>query len=806
MDRLLQDIRYGIRSLLKSPRFTLAAVLTMALGIGANTAMFSVIHSVLLKSWPVRDSSRLVLVSQRLANGNNNLFSTQDFLDWKQQGGLLAQMGADVSWQFNLSGVGTEPERVAGAQVSYDWLPTIGVAPMLGRYFSAQEDVAGAGNFVVISSALWKNRYGANSNIVGTSIRLDGTPYTVVGVMPAGFNGFDGTELLWTPLHLNSGISASPNVHWLSGCIRLPVEGNLRQARSELDAVAARLHRQNPSGDAGFGVYLQTLNDAFTSNIRPALLMLMGCVGFVLLIACANVANLLLARGAVRQRETALRTALGASPLRIVRQLLTESVLLACAGGATGIAVAFLVLRGVLAIHPSSVPRLEQTGIDGIVLVFSLLVSVAVGILFGLVPAIEATRIDVNDSLREQGSSAGRGFGRHRSVLVMTETALACMLLIGVGLALKNLWSLKGVELGFAPEHVFTFRIAAPSQLTGSRIPDFYHDVVERVRAIPGVESSAVARDFPLAGTDPSMPIDTEGKTPPPVQGEIVTRFRTVGKDYFRTLQIPVLQGRAFDERDSADAVPVAIVSESLARKYWPGESAIGKRIKPRFPGSSWCVIVGVAADVRHWGADVVIEPTAYYPYHQVPDSVRSLTEANMGIAVRSRLPQRDLLHPIRAAVAGINSEVPVYDVKTMESMVADSDSLRNFDLLLLGGFSLLALVLAAVGVYAVMAYSVSQRTKEIGIRIALGAHSRDVLFLVLRQGTRLATAGAVIGVVGALLLRKLAAGFVYGLGGNDPFILCVVPCAMVLVMVFACCLPARRAMRTDPMRALRYE
>jgi predicted permease len=808
MGRLLQDVHFGIRSLAKSQRFTIAALLTLALGIGANTAMFSVIHSVLLKAWPVRDSSRLIFVYQRQANGNNNLFSTQDFLDWKQQGGLLARMGADVPWEFNLSAAGTQPERVAGGEASYDWLPTLGVEPMLGRFFSAKEDVAGAGNFVVLSSALWKSRYNANPDIVGKPIQLDGAPYTVVGVMPAGFNGFSGKELLWTPLqlHTNSGIGASPNFHWLSGCIRLPDGVSLAQARGELDAVAARLHRQDPSGDTGFGVYLQTLTDAYTHDVRPALLMLMGCVGFVLLIACVNVANLLLARGAVQQREIAVRAALGASPLRILRQLLTESILLAGAGGATGIAVAFLLLRGVLAIHPPAVPRIEQTGIDGMVLAYSLLVSAVVGILFGLPPAIEAARIDVNDGLREHGSTANRGFGRHRSILVITETALACMLLVGTGLALKSLWSLKNVKLGFVPENVLTFRVAAPSQLTGPRISDFYRDVVERVRVIPGVESAAVARDFPLSGTDPSMPIDTDGKTPAPVQGEIVTRYRTVGEDYFGTLQIPMLQGRSFDERDTASSPAVAIVSESLALKYWPGESAVGKRIKPRFAGSSWCVVVGVVADVRHWDADVVTEPTAYYPYTQVPDSMRSLIEANMGIAVRSHLAQRELLHSIIGAVTAVNAEVPVYEIKTIESMVADSGSLRNFDLLLLGGFSLLALTLAAVGVYAVMAYSVSQRTKEIGIRIALGARSHDVLRLILRQGARLAIAGSIIGVIGAFLVRKIMASFLYGLSANDPLILCIVPCVIVLVILLACWLPARRAMKIDPIVALHYE
>jgi len=778
MEKLLQDIRYGARSIFKSPRFTIAAVLTLALGIGANTAMFSVIRSVLMRSWPFSNPGRLLLVSQRQANGNSNLFSTQDYLDWKQQGGLLAGMGAHVSWQFNISSPGEPPQRIAGGVVSSEFLPVLGAQPRLGRLFSAQQDQPGAGQFVMLSYAFWTSRFGADPHIVGRPIQVDGAPYTVVGVMPAGFNGFDGKELLWTPLQLrrDSGIGASPNVHWLSGIIRLPDGAGLKQARSQLDAVATRLHREDPGSDVGFGVFVQTLNDAFTSGVRPALLMLMGCVGLVLLIACANVANLLLARGAARQREMAVRTALGASPFRIVRQLLTESVLLAGAGGAAGIAMAFLLLRAVLAVHPPQVPRIEQTSIDGPVLAYSFVSSMVVGILFGLAPAIEAARINVNDGLREKPGLAGCGFGRQRSILVIAETALSCVLLIATGLALRSLWSLRNVELGFVPGNVLTFRIAAPSQLGAQSLPDFYHRMVDQIRAIPGVESVAVARDFPLGGTDPSTPILTEGKTPAPVEGEIVSRYRAVGDDYFRVLQIPLLQGRGFDARDTASAPAVAIVSESLARKYWPAENAVGKRLKPKIAGSSWCVVVGVAADVRHWGADVVIEPTAYYPYSQVPESMRSLVEANMGIAIRSRLSQSELLHSINAAVAGVNPNVPVYDVKTMDSMLSDSGSLRNFDLSLLAAFSLLALSLAAVGVYAVMAFSVSQRTREIGIRMALGATSRDVMRLVLREGARLAIAGSVLGVVCAFFLRKIMTTFLFGLSANDPIVLSIVP------------------------------
>ena len=808
MERLLEDIRQGARSLRRSYRFALAAVLTLALGIGVNTAMFTVIHAVVLESWPVEDPARVLVVFERQADGNNNLFSTPAFLDWKQQGGLLAHMGAHVQWQFNLSSPGEAPERIAGGQVSSDLLPVLGVEPMLGRLFSPAEDTPGAGNTVILSYPLWKNRYGGDTRIVGRPVQLNGSSFTVLGVMPRGFDFFGGKELLWTPLGLspNNGAGASPNVHWLLGLIRLPAHLTQAQARAELDGIAAHLGHDNPTSDLATGVFVQSIDDAFTGNIRGPLWMLMGCVGFVLLIACTNVANLLLARGAAQRLELAVRVALGASPQRIVRQLLTESLLLALAGGGLGIAVALASLRGLVALDPPSVPRIDHIAIDGPVLVFSLAVSLGIGVLFGLVPALDAARLDPNSGLRERQSTGSRSLGRQRTTLIIIETALASVLLIGTGLALESLWSLRNIELGFVPDQVQTFRIAAPSHFTGNAVTEFYREVGERIQALPGVLSVSVARNLPMSGGDPSMPITIDGRNPSPVQGETVTRYRAIGEDYFRTLRIPVLAGRAFNGHDSASAPNVAIVSQSLARKYWPGESPVGRRLKPNYKDSAWSTVVGVAADVRHWGLDVDIEPTAYYPYTQIPDSIRPLLEANMSFAVRSTLGQADLMRSIRAAVAGIDPNVPLYGVEALSQMVSDAGSLRRFDLTLLGAFSLLALSLAAIGVYGVIAFAVSQRTREIGVRMALGANAHDVLKMILGQGLRLALMGVVLGVLASILLRKIAGNLIYGLSSTDPIVLSAVPVLMLLVVFAACLVPARRAAVVNPVTALRAE
>ncbi len=806
MNSLLQDGHYALRQLRTSPGFAAVAVVTLALGIGANTAIFSVVNSVLLHSLPFRDASRVMVVWKTMSNGSPNAFSTPAFLEIRQQVDAFAHLGAYSGVGKNLGGKDL-PERIVGAKINSDLMPVLGVQPVLGRMFSVEEDRPGAGAVVILSHALWSTRYGSRADILGQAVNLDGLPHTVVGVMPAGFYIQSNQELFWIPLQLESvnAQSAARNVHWLFAYTRLPNHMRPEQMQATLDAVATRLKAQDATGEGGFGATIQSVGDFTNGTVKPALLLLMGAVGFVLLIACSNVANLLLARRTARQREMCIRTALGASRLRMVRQLLTESVLLAMLGGLLGIGLAWIALSVLRAAHPSSIPSSDAVSIDPTVLAFTALLCCVVGIVFGIAPAWEGSNRNVSESLKEGSRGSSGGFGKHRAVLVVTETALASILFIGAGLSLRSLWHTQTVNPGFNPEGVLTFRLAAPARFSAEQIPLFYGQVLERVRVLPGVQSAVLARNLPMSGSDPSMPIEIEGTAPPRSQIPIVTRLRAIGPDYFGGLQTPLLGGREFTDHDTAAAPRVAIVSQSLAKLYWPNENAMGKRIKPAMPGGDWCAVVGVAADVHHWAADVDVEPTAYYPYTQIPAAHLSLLEGNMSIAVRSH-NSAGLLHSIRGAVADVDKTVPVYQVKSMEEMVADSSSLRRFDMWLIGAFSGLALVLAAVGIYGVMAYSVSQRTREIGIRIALGARRENVLLLILAQGAKLALLGVAVGLIGALALAQVMASLVFGVSTRDLVTFSLTPWVVMATILVGCYIPARRAAKVDPMVALRYE
>jgi predicted permease len=807
MEKLIQDLRYGFRMLRRSPGFTAVAAVTLALGIGANTAMFSVINAALLHSLPFPDPGRVMIVWKTMSNGSPNAFSTPAYVEIGQQGDVLAHMGVFSSATFNLADKEV-PERITAGKANYELFSVLGVQPVLGRTFTAAEDHPGAGHVVILSHALWQTRFSSRPDILGTAVSLDGAPYTVVGVMPPRFSVLSSQELLWTPLQLSlaDAQASSRTVHWLFGFTRLPPRLSQAQMQAQLDAIAQRLKAQDPTGEGALGATLQPVGEFLLGNAKPALLLLMGAVGFVLLIACSNVANLLLARGTVRRREISIRTALGAMRSRVMMQLLTESVLLSFAGGLLGLAFAWAAVRVLLAIHPTSIPSVETITIDGTVLGYTALLALVVGILFGVAPAFEASRVNVSEALKESSRGSSSGFGKHRVVLVVTETALASVLLIGAGLSLKSLWRAESVEPGFNPAGEMTFRLSAPAQFAKEQIPLFYQQVLERLRALPGVQSVALARNLPMSGVDPSMPIAIEGTPPPPSENPIVTRFRAVGPGYFSGLQISMLSGRDFTEHDTAASPRVAVVSESLAKLYWPKENAIGKRLKPELTGGEWCTVVGVAADVRHWAADITdVEPTAYYPYTQVPAAFLPLLEGSMSFAVRSN-NSAGLLSSIRTAIAGIDKTTPIYAEISMDEMVANSGSLRRFDMWLIGTFAALALLLAAVGIYGVMAYSVSQRTREIGIRVALGASRQNVLRLILGQGAKLAVAGVVVGLIGAFALTRLMESLLFGVSPRDFATFSFVPVIVLALILVGCYIPAHRATRLDPLVALRDE
>jgi predicted permease len=805
MDSFFQDVKFGIRTLLRAPAFTIVAVLTIALAIGANTAMFSVIDAVLLRPLPYHQPDRLMAVWQVDPNGSPNAFTNPNYLEWKRQGGFLGHIATFSPTSFNLADKDV-PERVAGGSMQYELLPNFGVQPVLGRNFTADEDRVNGAPVVILSNGLWRNRFNSDPNILNQTIKLDGVPHTVIGVMPRDFYVLNRSELLWTALKVDpNDASKSRRIHWMWGFVRLPDGVSKPQAEAEIKSVAARLKSQDPSGDAKNGLQLQTMPEFVYGDVRPALLLLMGSVGLVLLIACSNVINLLLARGAARRSELSVRSALGAPRARLIRQLLTESVVLSVFSGALGLGVGTLALKALLAMHPTNIPRVEEVRIDGTVLIFTFVVALVVGVVFGLAPAFSGSRANVAEVLKDNMRTSSGRIGKQRSLFVFAETALACMLLIGAGLAIKSIWQLHKVEPGFNPHDVSTLRISAPRSLKPEQLPGFYQQVLQRVQVLPGVESATLGRDLPMGGgADPSMPISIDGNTPALAEGEVITRFRGVSPNYFHTLQIPILRGREFNDNDNATGLRAAIVSRSLAERYWPGENPIGKRLKPDIPDAPFYTVIGEAADVRHWSLDVQLEPTAYYAYTQLPPSIVGLFERNMTIAVRGSAA--GIVPSVRAAVGEVDKTVPVFNVHTMDELFSDAGSLRRFDMALLLSFAGLALLLSAIGVYGVIAYSVAQRTREIAIRMAVGAQRRDVLRLVLAQGAKLACVGVIVGVVGALVLAKFMSSLLYEVNPRDLLTFSTVPFILIAVILLACYVPARRASSVEPNTALRYE
>ena len=800
METFLQDIRYGVRTLLKNRGFTAVAVLALALGIGANTAIFSVVNAVLLRPLPFERSDRLVMVwEKRMQLGRErNVVSPPDFYDWRAQNQVFEDMAAFSGQGFNLGG-GTEPERIQGAGVSPGLFSILRARPRIGRVFEAEDDKPDRNPVAIISSALWQRNFSSDPEVIGKTIKLNEKDYTVVGVMPADFAFPNRRSEIWVPLILSPNDAANRGGHNLTVVARLKDGVSLEQARADMASIAAQLEQQYQV-NTGHHTNLFLLYEEVVAGARPALLVLLGAVAFVLLIACANVANLLFARSAARQKEIAIRTALGAGRSRIIRQLLTESVLLSVTGGIIGVLLAVWGLNVLLSIGEGTIPRVKEIGVDGWVLGFSLLVSIATGLIFGLVPALQASKPDLNDALKEgsRGASGGIRSNRTRSVFVIAEVAICLVLLIGAGLMIKSFTRLIDISPGFNPENVLSVNVA----LSGSRyrdavsISNFYKQTLEGLSALPGVQSAAVVTAVPMAGNFGSRYFGIEGRPPqPPGQGfNANTNLATPG--YFATMNIPLLEGRDFEERDVRGAPDVLILNQEAVRRYWPDESPIGQRVT--FDNRTRTVI-GVVGDVKQSGLDIETKPEMFSPYYQV-------TVPFGTVLVRTKGDPAAMTSAVRGAMQEIDRDLPLYGIKTVSDVISESVAPRRLNMLLLGIFGGLALVLAAVGLYGVISYSVSQRTREIGIRVALGASNKSVLGLVVGQGMLLASIGVVIGVIASFFLTKFMATLLFGVSVTDPMTFVAISSLLIGVSAAASFIPARRAMKVDPMVALRYE
>jgi putative ABC transport system permease protein len=810
MEILIQDLRYAARSLASKPGFTVLAVIALALGIGANTAIFSVVNATLLRSLPYPEPERLVMIWGTTPQVERASISPPDFLDFKEQNQVFERIAAFNSGGFTLTGE-NEPEQIRGARVSADFFAALGVNPILGRSFLPEDEKPGASRIVILSQALWQRRFNSDQSIIGKSVTLNGQSYEVAAVMPASFQFtvpgiFRIPAELWVPYSLIKDESARNN-HYLRVIARLKPGAARESAQAEMDAIAAQLERQYPNSNSGTGVRVVALREQIVGNIRPALMVLFGAVGFVLLIACANVANLLLARAAARHKEIAVRTALGATRSRLIRQLLTESVLLSLIGGTIGILLALWGADALASLGPESLPRIREIRADGYALGFTIALSLLTGILFGLAPALATTKPDLNEALKEgsRGSSAGFGRNRLHKTLVAFEVAAALVLLAGAGLLIKSFARLRDVNAGFDAKNVLTATISLPR----SRYPDagsqlrFFQQAIERIEALPGVKAVGAINDLPLSGDKDSTTFTIEGQPLLPMGQQPNTEWRLVNKDYFKAMSIPIIKGRVFTQSDTSEAPAAIIINEEMAARYFPGEDPVGKRLVLNLtisnPSPIPREIVGVAGNARDLALDSETRPEVYAPFLQE-------TVSYMALMVKTESDPASLAVAVRAEARAIDKDLPVSSIQTMEQVFAGSIAGRRFNMLLLGVFAAAALILAAVGIYGVMSYSVTERTRELGIRMALGASSGDILKLVVGQGMRLAAIGLGAGLVAALVLTRALSSLLYEVSATDPLTFAAISFALASVALMACYIPARRAAKVDPMVALRYE
>ncbi|MGH9378226.1 MAG: ABC transporter permease [Terriglobia bacterium] len=808
IETIVQDLRYGLRQLRRNPGFTAVAVITLALGIGANTAIFSMVNAILLQPLPYKNPQRLVRL-ETTGPGSASpapVASGPDFEDWQKENHVFKEMAAGFVANKALTGR-SEPLQLSGFEVSPQIFHLLGIPPLLGRTFTQDETQPGRDQVVILSYGLWQRAFGGDNMIVGKSIMLDGKPHDVVGVMPRSLKFPDlwwGTKAeFWVPLNLeNPAWRRLRGNHWLWVLARMKKGITLARAQADMTTISRNLQQQYPREDTGVSATVLGLRGQLTKQVRPALLVLFAAVGFLLLIACANITNLLLARSITREREIAIRLAVGSGRTRLVRQLLTESVLLFLLGGLAGLLVGWGALRVLLYAAPEGyIPSITQVRLDGWVFGFTLGIAFLAGILAGLVPALHFSNPDLHSTLKEGGRSTA---GHHRSVrssLTVIEVALALLMLIGAGLALKSMARLMGVDPGFDPHNVLEAGIALPQSRykSGEQQTAFYEQLMDQVRALPGVESASAA-DYPPLWGNPNGFVYIEGQPlPKNMYSGPAVDWCTILSDYFHTMRIPLLSGRDFTLRDGAKSPPVAIVNEAMAHFFWPNENPLGKRFTRDYQKPEWITIVGIVGNVREDGLDQAARPEAYFPEAQNPDS-------DLAVVLRTLTVPLGEADALGRTVRNLDKELPVPDVGTMSQIVSGSYKQQKFLALLLGLFAAAALALALIGIYGVISYSVAQRTHEFGIRLALGAQRRDVLRLVAREGLALALIGVATGLVASFALTRLMASLLYGVKPTDPATFIAVPLLLIVVALAACLIPARRAAKVDPVVALRHE
>ena len=829
MQTLWQDLRHGLRMLAKSLGFTIVAVLTVALGIGANTAIFSIVNAVLLRPLAYKDSPSLVNIWGKFEKDGipQNWISEPEYWDLLDHNESFSQMAAySLGGSANLTSADSQPVQVSTANATASLLPMLGIAPALGRTFSADEDQPGHAHFALLSYGRWQSQFGGDPNILSKSIQLDGNKYAIVGVLPKQFS-LGGKQDLWTPLGLDRARPQDRGSHYLHVVAHLKPGVDSAQASAALTRFASDLLRAYPNSygrgdEKNFTMYMVPVKEQLVSKVRPALLVLLGAVAFVLLIACANVANLLLAHASAREKELAIRAALGAGRVRLVRQLLTESLILAFAGGLLGLGLAYWGVDALRALVPANTPRMNEVQLDPLVLAFTFGVSLLTGLIFGLAPAWHIARTDLRETLNEagRGTSASGGSRRLRSVLVVSELALAVLLLVGAGLLIRSFSRLLDVSPGFETQHLLTLELSLPEKTypDGAPVQNFFAQLMVRVNAVPGIQAAGAVSQMPLSDSYNSGTVffeDTSIPDIPRLQNlgnlpylEIDQREATPG--YFQAMQIPLVRGRLLNDGDDASGQLVAVVDANFAHRFWPHGYAIGQHVaidtipnvKPQTP--RWRTIVGVVGHVKHYALDTEGREQIYFPHRQPFYGV--FASRDMTLAVRTSLEPTSMTSAIREQVSALDKDLPLYNIATMDHLVSASVAQPRLNLSLLVAFAALALVLAAVGVYGVMAYAVTQRTQEFGIRMALGASPADVLKQVFLEGGRLAALGLAIGLVAALALTRLMASLLFGVKPSDPVTLGMAAALLAFVALAACYIPARRATRVDPLVALRYE